>query len=292
MADDLPPPLTPHDCDLRGMTFMPVDLVRLFDSDLYALSTGDEFKAAFTLWGKSFLQVPAGSLPDDQRILAHLSGAGPAWPALREVALRGWVKCADGRLYHPVVAEKANEAWAYRVRQRERSTKANAVRWGSPPASPKVSPRGSPNDPKVQGQVQGQLRVEVPSSGSKEPSEGSSPAKPKDQTRKLKKPPPEIPEDTLYALAAVWNSLTADVLPSVRDLSPARMTALRARIKDHWARDPAEGFRTFVQRIMRSDFLKGENERGWRADFDFVLRPDKAQKILEGGYGIDRPEAA
>ena len=38
-----PEPLTPPECDLRGMPFMPLDIVRLFDSDLYALSTGDEF---------------------------------------------------------------------------------------------------------------------------------------------------------------------------------------------------------------------------------------------------------
>lgn len=139
----------------------------------------------------------------------------------------------------------------------------------------------------------GRRKEEVSVQGSKEPFTLSSPAKPEDQTRKLKKPPPEIPEDTLYACATVWNELTADVLPSVRDLSPARMKALRARIKDHWARDPVEGFRSFVQRVMRSEFLRGESgTRDWRADFDFVLRPDKAQKILEGGYGIDRPEAA
>jgi hypothetical protein len=119
-------PLTPGDCDLRGMPFMPVDLVRLFDSDLYALSTGDQFKAAFTLWGKAFLQVPAGSLPTDERILAHLSGAGANWRKVRDVALRGWVRCSDGRLYHPVVAEKARAAWDARQAQRARTEAARA----------------------------------------------------------------------------------------------------------------------------------------------------------------------
>lgn len=125
---DLPSPLTPPECDLRGMPFMPVDLVRLFDSDLYALSTGDEFKAAFTLWGKAFLQVPAGSLPTDDRILAHLSGAGGTWRKVRDMALRGWIKCSDGRLHHPVVAEKAKEAWEARVAQRARTEAARQAR--------------------------------------------------------------------------------------------------------------------------------------------------------------------
>lgn len=123
----LPTPLTPPECDLRGMPYMPLDLVRLFDSDLYALSSGDEFKAALTLWGKSFYQIPAGSLPDDERLLAYLSGAR-RWPAVKDMALRGWIKCADGRLYHPIVAEKAAEAWAARLARRARTEAARAAR--------------------------------------------------------------------------------------------------------------------------------------------------------------------
>lgn len=112
--NDLPPPLTPADCDLRGFQFMPMDTIRLLDSDLFALSTGDEFKAALALWCKSWSQVPAGSLPSDDRILAHLSGASTSWRKLKDMALRNWIACSDGRLYHPVVAEKAIEAWERR----------------------------------------------------------------------------------------------------------------------------------------------------------------------------------
>jgi hypothetical protein len=123
----LPDPLTPPDCDLRGLPFMPMDVVRVLDSDLFALSTGEEFKAALALWCKAWLQVPAASLPDDDRVLAHLSGACGRWRKLRDMALRGWIKCSDGRFYHPVVAEKATEAWKHRLAQRERANK----RWGN-----------------------------------------------------------------------------------------------------------------------------------------------------------------
>jgi hypothetical protein len=110
------------------MPFYPVDLVRLFDSDLYALSTGEEFKAAFTLWGRAFLQAPAGSLPKQDKILAHLSNTGNRWRNVKSMALRGWIECADGRLYHPVVAEKVKEAWAARQAQRSRTEAARAAR--------------------------------------------------------------------------------------------------------------------------------------------------------------------
>jgi hypothetical protein len=110
--------MTPLDCDLRGLAFMPLDVVRLVDSDLFAVSTGAEFKAAVALWCKAWLQVPAASLPNDEKVLAHLSGAGPQWRRVRDVALRGWVLCADGRLYHPVIAEKAITAFTSRIKRR------------------------------------------------------------------------------------------------------------------------------------------------------------------------------
>lgn len=107
-------PLTPKDCDLRDFAFMPLDVVRLRDSDLAIHVTGEEFRAAVLLWCAAWHQVPAASLPDDDKTLASLAGYGRVvaeWKKVRDGALRGWIGCGDGRLYHPVVAEKAREAW-------------------------------------------------------------------------------------------------------------------------------------------------------------------------------------
>jgi hypothetical protein len=46
-----------------------------------------------------------------------------SWLAIKEEAMRGWVKCSDGRLYHPVVCELADEAYARRVKDRQRKEK-------------------------------------------------------------------------------------------------------------------------------------------------------------------------
>lgn len=124
-------PFTPPDLDLRDFPYMPLDVVRLVDSDLTAIATGDEFKAAVLLWCKSWHQVPAASLPDDDRMLAHLAGFGrdiKEWKKVREIALRGFVKCDDGRLYHPVIAEKANDAADAKRKQREKTANATAAR--------------------------------------------------------------------------------------------------------------------------------------------------------------------
>lgn len=117
-------PLTPADCDLRDFQFMPLDVVRLRDSDLATTATGEEAFAAVLLWCASWHQVPAASLPDDDRLLSQFAGYGRAvreWTRVKDGAMRGWAKADDGRWYHPVVAEKAAEAWNAKLQQRWRT---------------------------------------------------------------------------------------------------------------------------------------------------------------------------
>lgn len=121
-------PLVPEDVDLRDFAFMPFDVQRLLTSETWVLGTGEERSAAITLWMVSWHQVPAASLPNNDRMLAHLSQA-KAWPKVKEHAMRGWILCEDGRWYHPVVAEKALEAWLEKLAQRLSSGAGNAKRW-------------------------------------------------------------------------------------------------------------------------------------------------------------------
>lgn len=131
MVNAAPAPLVPSDVDLRDFAFMPLDVVRLRDSDLSASANGEEFRAAVLLWCASWHQVPAASIPNDDAILSSLAGFGRVvkeWLKVRKGALRGWVLCSDGRLYHPVVAEKARDAWESKKKQRDRTAAARAAR--------------------------------------------------------------------------------------------------------------------------------------------------------------------
>ena len=119
--------MTPADCDLRDFPFMPLDIARLFNSEFHARANDAEWRAGLTLWLKSFHQVPAGSVPDDDVSLTRLAELGrdvKTWRKVKEVALYGWVRCNDGRLYHPVVVEKVREAWDGKRAQRGRTCKA------------------------------------------------------------------------------------------------------------------------------------------------------------------------
>ncbi|MDV3469035.1 DUF1376 domain-containing protein [Stenotrophomonas sp. C3(2023)] len=114
-------PLVSPDVDLRGMPFMPLDVSRLRDSELAILATGDEFRAAVLLWCAAWNQLPAASLPNNDQALAAYAGFGRdvrGWLAVKAGAMRGFLLCTDGRWYHPVVAEKASEAWAERQEYR------------------------------------------------------------------------------------------------------------------------------------------------------------------------------
>lgn len=114
--EPIDPPVEP-DTDLRDFEFMPLSVQRVCDSDLVAECSGDEIAAALLLWCKAWHQVPASSLPDNDHVLAMLAGCGRGahalerWSTIKAGAMRGFEKASDGLLYHPVIAEKAREAW-------------------------------------------------------------------------------------------------------------------------------------------------------------------------------------
>ncbi len=130
-------PLVPAEVDLTDFAFMPLDVRRLRDSRFASTIDGETFKVGLLLWCASWHQKPAASLPDDDVELAQLAGFGRVvreWNKARSKgALYGWVKCSDGRLYHPIVAEKANESWRSKLehayqKMRDRLRKLNKER--------------------------------------------------------------------------------------------------------------------------------------------------------------------
>lgn len=126
-------PLTPPDCDLTDFQRMMIDIPRLRGSDFDATLNDAAWRAGLNLWMSSWHQVPAASLSDDDVTLTKAAGLGRdirSWRKVKAEALRGWVKCDDGLLYHPVVAEYALEAWLEKLLQALSSGAGNARRWG------------------------------------------------------------------------------------------------------------------------------------------------------------------
>lgn len=148
-AAQLPAPLVPAHVDLAGYPGFVLDVDLLLNSELVAVGSPDECWAAMLLWCKSWRQSPPGSLPDDDKVLAAFSATGKRWPKIKAMALRGFVKCSDGRLYHKVLAQKANLAWEGRQKRSARGRSGNEARWGKPPTDSiaEGSPKESLCDP-------------------------------------------------------------------------------------------------------------------------------------------------
>lgn len=66
----------------------------------------------------------------------------------------------------------------------------------------------------------------------------------------------------------------------------SRFRAATARLKDPFFRD---NYKEALGKVLTSPFCNGDSDRGWRADIDFFLAPDRVMKILEGKYDKDEP---
>jgi hypothetical protein len=103
---------------------MPLEIARLRRSRAWLLAKRTPELAFYqiNLWTASWHDTPAASLEDDDDVLADLAMCDPKrWRRIKVDVMRGWVKCSDERWYHPVVAEKAMEAWKGKLEQRWRS---------------------------------------------------------------------------------------------------------------------------------------------------------------------------
>lgn len=69
-------------------------------------------------------------------------------------------------------------------------------------------------------------------------------------------------------------------LSEVKKITDKRKVAINKFLKEF----DNKQFQDICISANSSDFLTGHNDRGWKADFDFLIRPDKAVKILEGQY--------
>lgn len=113
----------------------------------------------------------------------------------------------------------------------------------------------------------------------------------------LKKQEEETPEagasssaaeaaDPLPDLLKAWNGAG---MGKVLKLTPGRRTHARARLSEAFFRGH---YPEALQRLSQSAFCRGENDRGWRADFDWFIKPDTLPKILEGKYDNKSPGSA
>jgi hypothetical protein len=76
-----------------------------------------------------------------------------------------------------------------------------------------------------------------------------------------------------------WNALEA--FHKCLVLSDKRRRHLEARVRNGFF---AQNWRAALRKIEASDFCRGQNDRGWKANLDWFITPDAVAKIMEGKY--------
>ncbi len=308
-GSSLPEPPVPPDADLRHFHEMPIDVVRLFQSELAIMGDPADNWYALTLWGKAWHQVPAGSLPTGDLYLQRLAGiTNPrTWKRHREGAMRGWKLHSDGRLYHSVLTEKVLAA----LRLSRAGKAAAKGRWGSKKEAenidsdgiqrefPVTQPEFDAKFDRTESQASSQP-IEKPQNGECDRNAQTGP----DQTRYKKEridtplPPQKSPQtqatllpgapviplpDPIKQAVAAWNEMAVGVagISRVIEISEMRRRKLRARLGECGGID---GWCDLVARIPAQPFLCGAGDRGWVITFDWLLEPRNLLKVREDTY--------
>lgn len=318
----LPEPLTPAGCDLRDFPRLMIDIPRLFASSFNATASRKPlaWMVGHKLWYRSWHQLPAGSLPNDDDELCHLAELGfdtKSFAQIKTLAMRGWVECSDGRLYHPVVSEAALEGWQEKLRQRLASGKGNETRWGVA-----FDPHETADDLRqlitCLSQLNPQSRAilkakkslagiagDVPQ-GSKSGPSGKVSASHRDMEKadisSLETGTETIEEEESFALVGSakpkpvsgpsgsevqaafdqWNDLARRAgLPTARDFTKDRKQKIASRLRIVGP----EGWASVLATIEASDFCRGGGERAWRISLDDLFQTRMWNKLRDGGFG-------
>jgi len=102
------------------------------------------------------------------------------------------------------------------------------------------------------------------------------------------------PHPSLYLsiyLLNNWNEIFGEKLPKITKITEQRKAKINSRLPlwEKLAQERNCDIETLLtevfNKIKDSKFLLGDNDRGWRADFDWFIKSDKQTiRTLEGGY--------
>lgn len=81
-----------------------------------------------------------------------------------------------------------------------------------------------------------------------------------------------------------WNDIG---LTKLKKLTDARKKSIKARVNEY----SIEEVLNAIDIVSKSDFLKGSNNRNWKATFDWLFKPTNFAKVLEGNYSNSQNSA-
>lgn len=202
-----------------------------------------------------------GCLPSDSDKLARFARLTPAkWARIEGEILALFMPC-EGGITHKRLAqeiEKASEKSTKRAASGRLGGKASALKKHENP----------------------EANAERLLNHSLQTSESDKDSSPNGELSLSAEVIPFAPDPVDDAFALYNEMARRSGLAVAMKMTPARKSALKARLKEVGA----EGWAVAVAAIEGNRFFHGSNDRGWRADLDFLLQPRKLVKVIEGGY--------
>lgn len=96
----------------------------------------------------------------------------------------------------------------------------------------------------------------------------------------------EVHKAPAEKLREIWNEAKPKELPPWLKTGPSRLKTVKARL----AEEPdLEVWRKAIASLAGSGFHLGQNDRKWRANPDWLLRPDTLTKLLEANHTPPTP---
>ena len=86
-------------------------------------------------------------------------------------------------------------------------------------------------------------------------------------------------ENIIADIIGLYNEICVS-LPKVKTVSNARKTAIKSLVNKY----DIEQIRTVFTKAETSNFLKGNNNHSWQANFDWLIKDSNFAKVLDGNY--------
>jgi uncharacterized protein YdaU (DUF1376 family) len=211
---------------------------------------------------------PNCAIPNDDKRIAQMLGITPKkWAGLKPVVLSFWMLTEHGWEQKRLTKERR---W---VEEKSRKNRGAAEsRWEAKPRKTKGTHDANASaNAQANVYANGHTPLPPPLLGSNEPIESPN----GDMSAEA-----DAPLTETEVLEAWQARMVPQGFPPVRKMTTARKRQLRARLRD----STFDEWQQAMGALERSAFCRGENDRGWRADFDFLLQPKSFTKLLEGAY--------
>lgn len=280
----------PADTKAKGWRFE-LDYERIEQSDTWVLASPEMRPWLLMLWMTAWKQVPCGTLPaNDELVAARIGMDLRVFRANRDILMRGWFLASDGRLYHPVIAEQVLNLVALRNKE---ATRKQAYRDKKNQSLASESPTGQHWDSNgipvgaTLPEPEPEPEYLVVPNGTTRPANAEPVASKKVFPGCNHQAVIDLYHQTLPTLnrIEVWNEVRQGLLRSrwrevAAEMVKEGKTADEAALLDWW--------RTLFVYVGKSKFLtgraEGSKDRPFKADLEWIIRPTNFAKIIEGKY--------